>query len=47
MSTKEEIQEHFKECGPIARITIISDKYTGNPKGYNGFLNVQICIYII
>jgi len=33
-STPEELQEHFKACGAINRITILVDKYTGTPKGY-------------
>merc|ERR1712187_256220 len=33
-STPEELQEHFKSCGPINRITILVDKFTGNPKGF-------------
>jgi len=33
-STKEEVGDFFKSCGKITRVTIITDKYTGNPKGY-------------
>ncbi|PFH32311.1 RNA recognition motif-containing protein [Besnoitia besnoiti] len=33
-STPAELQEHFKSCGTINRITIMVDKYTGHPKGY-------------
>merc|ERR1719232_1202958 len=33
-ATPEEVQEHFKSCGQINRITILVDKYTGNPKGF-------------
>jgi len=33
-TTKEEIKEFFKECGEIKRVTILSDSYTGMPKGY-------------
>merc|ERR1712066_168423 len=33
-STPEELQEHFKSCGTINRITIMVDKYTGSPKGF-------------
>merc|ERR1719327_1759404 len=33
-STPEELQEHFKSCGQISRITILVDKYTGHPKGF-------------
>eukprot|EP00931_Biecheleriopsis_adriatica_P041653 TRINITY_DN2378_c0_g1_i1.p2 TRINITY_DN2378_c0_g1~~TRINITY_DN2378_c0_g1_i1.p2 ORF type:complete len:211 (+),score=54.47 TRINITY_DN2378_c0_g1_i1:63-635(+) len=32
-STPEELQEHFKSCGQINRITILVDKYSGHPKG--------------
>lgn len=33
-ATPEELQEHFKACGAINRITILVDKYLGTPKGY-------------
>merc|ERR1719148_524119 len=33
-STPEELQEHFKSCGQINRITILVDKFSGNPKGF-------------
>ena len=33
-STPEELQDHFKSCGTINRITILVDKYTGTPKGF-------------
>lgn len=33
-STPEEVQEHFKSCGEINRITILVDKWTGSPKGF-------------
>lgn len=33
-ATPEELQEHFRSCGTINRITILVDKYTGSPKGY-------------
>merc|ERR1719247_752204 len=33
-STPEELQEHFKACGAINRITILVDKFTGHPKGF-------------
>merc|ERR1719356_2398521 len=33
-STPEELQEHFKSCGQINRITILVDKFTGSPKGF-------------
>lgn len=33
-STPEEIQSHFQSCGTINRITILCDKWTGQPKGY-------------
>ena len=32
-ATPEELQEHFKSCGPINRITIMVDKYTCCSKG--------------
>mmetsp|Transcript_87261 Transcript_87261/g.191786 ORF Transcript_87261/g.191786 Transcript_87261/m.191786 type:complete len:197 (-) Transcript_87261:225-815(-) len=33
-ATPEELQEHFKSCGGINRITILIDKFSGTPKGY-------------
>lgn len=32
--TPETLQDFFKACGTINRITIMCDKYTGQPKGY-------------
>lgn len=33
-ATPEEIQQHFASCGSINRVTILCDKFSGNPKGY-------------
>ena len=33
-ATPQELQEHFRSCGTINRITILVDKYTGFPKGF-------------
>lgn len=33
-ATPPELQEHFKNCGAINRITIMVDRYSGHPKGY-------------
>jgi len=33
-ATPQDLEEHFKTCGPIDRITILCDKYTGVSKGY-------------
>ena len=38
MLTREEVMDHFKDCGKINRVTILTDKYTGNPKGFDFFL---------
>jgi polyadenylate-binding protein 2 len=32
-ATPEEIQNHFKSCGSINRVTILLDKFSGQPKG--------------
>lgn len=32
-ATPEEIQAHFQSCGSINRVTILLDKFTGQPKG--------------
>eukprot|EP01137_Pigoraptor_chileana_P018051 Opistho-2@76967 len=33
-STPEELQNHFAACGTINRVTILTDKFTGHPKGF-------------
>lgn len=33
-ASPEEIQAHFQSCGSINRVTILLDKFTGHPKGY-------------
>jgi polyadenylate-binding protein 2 len=33
-ASPEEIQAHFQSCGPINRVTILLDKFSGQPKGY-------------
>ncbi|XP_064393243.1 polyadenylate-binding protein 2-like isoform X2 [Halichondria panicea] len=33
-STAEELGQHFQSCGPINRVTILCDKFTGHPKGF-------------
>lgn len=32
--TPEDIQAHFSSCGTINRVTILCDKYSGQPKGF-------------
>jgi polyadenylate-binding protein 2 len=33
-ATAEELGKHFEGCGPVNRVTIMCDKYSGNPKGF-------------
>ncbi|KAA0185958.1 polyadenylate-binding protein 2 isoform X2 [Fasciolopsis buskii] len=33
-STADELEAHFRACGPINRVTILCNKYTGQPKGF-------------
>jgi len=33
-ATREELQDHFKSCGQISRVTIWVDKFSGKPKGF-------------
>ena len=33
-STAEELEQHFNGCGAINRVTILCDKFTGQPKGF-------------
>ena len=32
--TAAELETHFRGCGAVNRVTILCDKYSGNPKGY-------------
>merc|ERR1711878_21432 len=33
-ATAEELEQHFHGCGSINRVTILCNKYDGNPKGF-------------
>lgn len=33
-STAKELEQHFHGCGTINRVTILCDKFSGNPKGF-------------
>lgn len=33
-ASPEDIQAHFQSCGSINRVTILLDKFTGQPKGW-------------
>jgi len=33
-ATAEELEAHFHGCGSINRVTILCNKYDGNPKGF-------------
>ncbi|KAM9095145.1 polyadenylate-binding protein 2-like [Sarcophilus harrisii] len=33
-ATVQELEEHFHGCGPVNRVTILCDKFTGHPKGF-------------
>lgn len=47
-ASPEEIQAHFQSCGSINRVTILLDKFTGQPKGYVclGHLQSPVCCYL-
>lgn len=32
-ATAEELEAHFHGCGSVNRVTILTDKFTGHPKG--------------
>jgi polyadenylate-binding protein 2 len=34
-ATAEELEAHFHGCGAVNRVTILCDKFTGHPKGYD------------
>jgi RNA recognition motif-containing protein len=33
-ATPDQLEEHFRGCGIIERVTILTDKFSGHPKGY-------------
>uniref|UniRef100_A0A1I8BBP7 RRM domain-containing protein n=1 Tax=Meloidogyne hapla TaxID=6305 RepID=A0A1I8BBP7_MELHA len=33
-ATPDQLEEHFHGCGSIERVTILTDKFTGHPKGF-------------
>lgn len=33
-ATREELESLFSACGPVNRVTILMDKFTGQPKGF-------------
>jgi polyadenylate-binding protein 2 len=41
----EEIQAHFQSCGSINRVTILLDKFTGQPKGYSRSLLILLLFF--
>lgn len=40
-ASPEEIQAHFQSCGSINRVTILLDKFTGQPKGYDDSIRLD------
>ena len=40
-ATPEELVAHFEPCGTVERVTIVCDKFTGQPKGY-AYLEFQL-----
>lgn len=42
--TPEQIEDHFKDCGQIKRITLLYDRNTGTPKGY-GYIEFESPAY--
>jgi polyadenylate-binding protein 2 len=41
-TTIEELRAHFSPCGSIGRITIVTDKITGHPKGQVKFDEINL-----
>ncbi len=33
-ASAEELEQHFHGCGNIERVTILTNKFDGNPKGF-------------
>ena len=39
-STEDSIREAFSQCGTVVSVTIITDKFSGRPKGF-GFVEMS------
>ena len=46
-ASPEDIQGHFQSCGSINRVTILLDKFTGQPKGYVSSIASSLRILLI
>lgn len=33
-ATADELEIHFNGCGPVNRVTILCDRFSGHPKGW-------------
>jgi len=42
-STAEELEAHFHGCGAVSRVTILCDKFTGQPKGLTFCCHITHC----
>jgi len=40
-STAKELGQHFQGCGAVVRVTIMCDKFSGNPKGLVSMCTTQ------
>lgn len=45
-TTMDELQEFFQSCGPVNRVTILQNKWTGQPKGF-AYVEFQDCDAIV
>lgn len=43
-ATADELEIHFNGCGPVNRVTILCDRFSGHPKGW--VQSVFIYLYI-
>lgn len=46
-ASPEDIQAHFQSCGSINRVTILLDKFTGQPKGYVSLLIGRLTVRLL
>lgn len=42
-ATADELEIHFNGCGPVNRVTILCDRFSGHPKGLVLFIFLYLC----
>lgn len=44
-ATADELEIHFNGCGPVNRVTILCDRFSGHPKGWVQFVHSLLFLF--